>query len=38
MWEPIAIDLTALQTEPVTINTPALRRAAHMLGVLLVDS
>jgi hypothetical protein len=33
LWEPLAIDEKGIGIEEVTIHTPALRRAADMLGV-----
>ena len=35
LWEPLCIDETAVTTEPVTIDTAALRSAAGKLGVFL---
>jgi hypothetical protein len=37
IWEPLPIDPTEIRTERVTINTPALRTAAAMLGVPLAE-
>ena len=35
LWEPLQLEQTAAQIEDVTLNTPALRTAADMLGVAL---
>ena len=36
LWEPLPLDVTAAETKDVTIHTPALRRAASLLGVALI--
>jgi hypothetical protein len=35
IWDPVPIDPTTIRVDRVTINTPALRAAAAMLGVAL---
>jgi hypothetical protein len=37
LWEPLALDPDQAHINPVTIDTPELRRAANMLGVILQD-
>jgi hypothetical protein len=37
LWEPLALDRDQADVNPVTIDTPALRKAAEMLGVVIRD-
>ena len=37
LWEPLPLDADAAEVEAVTLDHPAFRRAAHMLGVLIAS-